>query len=424
MSFEQKFLEVADIISSQRHLIAVRNSFYKLMPLILIASFYVLINNVIFALPFFVDNTFIQSLKDVGDRVFRGTLGIMSVLTVFITSFYLAESYKEDGILYGSTALGCLIGLFPGAPSVTVGNSTGGVWGILTFADTSASGLFLAIIVALTSSELLRFFSKQKSLAITLPSSVPPLVAKSFSALIPILFTFYIFALFAYMLNYLWDTSLSAIIVSLIQQPMVKALQHPIGVIMVLGIQKMLWGFGLHGGFVLGPITEPTLLIAIQENIAAIQANLEPIHIVTKPFLDVFSNFGGAGGTLGLLIALFISSKREDEKLIGKLSLAPGLFNINEPLIFGLPIVLNPIYIIPFITVPIVTTLIAYWATLVGLINKTVVLVPWTTPPILSAYLATGNDWRAVVLSILLIIITVFIYMPFVLLSNRVITKK
>ena len=421
MSFEQKFLSAANAFSTQRHINAVRNSFYKLMPLILIASFYVLINNVFF--PLFADNAFIQSFKDVGDRVFRGTLGIMSLLSAFITAFYLAESYKEEGIFYGATALGCLVALLPGAPMVTVEGVSGGVWGILTFTDTSASGLFVAILTAILSTELLRSFSKVKALLITLPDSVPPAVAKSFSALIPILLTFTIFSVFAYILNYVWGTTLSNIITTTIQTPLVNIFQKPIGIVVVLGLQNLLWGFGLHGSFVLGPITEPTLLIAIQENIANLQAGLEPTFIVTKPFLDAFANVGGSGGTFGLILALIIFSKREDEKLIGKLSLTPGLFNINEPLMFGLPIVLNPVYIIPVIIVPIVTTLIAYVATAMGLINKTIVLIPWTTPPVLAAYLATGNDIRAAILSVVLIAISVLIFAPFVMISNKMLKK-
>ncbi len=416
MSIEQKFLGVANAFSTQRHIVAVRNSFYKLMPLILIASFYVLINNVIFNLPFFAGNEFVGSLKDIGDRVFRGTLGIMSLLSAFMTAFYLAESYKEEGLLYGATALGCLVALIPGVQNE--------MWGILTFANTSASGLFVAILVALLSTEVFRFFSQQKSLLITLPDSVPPAVAKSFSALVPILFTFTIFAVFAYILNYVWKTDLSTIIINVLQRPLVNAAQTPLGVIVILITQNILWGFGLHGAFVLGPILEPTLLVAIQENIDAIAAGLEPMRIVTKPFLDAFANVGGSGGTFALIIALVIASKREDERLIGKLGLTPGLFNINEPIMFGLPIVLNPVYIVPIIIVPVVTTLIAYFATAAGLISKTIVLVPWTTPPILSAYLATGNDWRAAVLSVILIAISVVIFIPFVMISNNMAKNK
>ncbi|MGL5956153.1 MAG: PTS sugar transporter subunit IIC [Brevinema sp.] len=418
MSFEEKFLTVANTFSNQRHINAIRASFYKLMPLILIASLYVLINNVLFNLPFFAENSFIQSLKDVGDRVFRGTLGIMSLLSAFITAYYLAESYKEEAIFYGATALGCLIAMLPGLQEI----NGGGAWGVLVFSDTSASGLFTAILIAILSTELLRFFSSKKALLITLPDSVPPAVAKSFSALIPILLTFTTFSLFAYSLNQ-GGMTLSGIITTTIQTPLVNALQNPIGIIAILGIQNLLWGFGLHGSFVLGPITEPTLLIAIQNNIDAIQAGMQPMHIVTKPFLDAFANVGGSGATFSLILALLIFSKREDEKLIGKLSLTPGLFNINEPLIFGLPIVLNPVYIVPFIIAPIVSTLIAYFATAAGLINKTIVLVPWTTPPILSAYLATGNDIRAAILSFVLIIISTMIFAPFVIISNKMLKK-
>ena len=149
----------------------------------------------------------------------------------------------------------------------------------------------------------------------------------------------------------------------------------------------------------------------------------EPTYIVTKPFLDAFANVGGAGATFSLILALLISSKREDEKLIAKLSFTPGLFNINEPLMFGLPVVLNPVYIIPIIIAPIITTMIAYFATAMGLINKTIVLIPWTTPPVLSAYLATGNDYRAAILSVVLIAISTLIFIPFVMISNKMLKK-
>ena len=205
----------------------------------------------------------------------------------------------------------------------------------------------------------------------------------------------------------------------MIQTPIKAAFQGLPGIIIVVVLQGLLWSFGLHGAFVLSPITEPTLLTAMDENIKALEAHQAIPNIVTKPFLDVFVNMGGVGMTIGLILALLIFSKREDNRAIGKLALVPGCFNINEPLMFGLPVVLNPIYTIPLICVPVICLVIAYLATAAGIVAKTVVMVPWTTPPVISAFLATGGDWKAAVLSILLIVLSVILYMPFVIAANN-----
>src|SRR5699024_9296233 len=170
---------------------------------------------------------------------------------------------------------------------------------------------------------------------------------------------------------------------------------------------------------ILGPIKDPTLLTSIQENIDAYSMGNEIPNIVTKPFIDSFAMLGGGGFTIGLIIAIFIASRRSDYREIAKLALAPGLFNINEPLMFGLPVILNPLLAIPLIIVPIVNINIAYIATSLGLVSKTVALIPWTTPPILSAFLSTAGDWRAAVLAILLIGLSVVIYLPFIIATNR-----
>lgn len=157
----------------------------------------------------------------------------------------------------------------------------------------------------------------------------------------------------------------------MIQTPIKGAFQGLLWIIIVVVLQGLLWSFGLHGAFVLSPITEPTLLTVMDENIKALEAHQVIPNIVTKPFLDVFVNIGGVGMTIGLI-----------------LSLVPGGFNINEPLMFGLPVVLNPIYTIPLICVPIICLVIAYLAT-------------------------------AAILSILLIVLSVILYMPFVIAANN-----
>src|SRR5699024_2030239 len=140
------------------------------------------------------------------------------------------------------------------------------------------------------------------------------------------------------------------------------------------------------------------LLQNMQENMIAFSNNQEVPHIINLSFKDTFAVMGGSGNTISLLIAIFIFSRRKDYKDISKLTVAPSVFNISEPIIFGLPIVFNPILIIPFIISPVFSLTVAYYATKIGLISHVVVQIPWTTPPVLSGFLATGGDWRASVL--------------------------
>ena len=167
------------------------------------------------------------------------------------------------------------------------------------------------------------------------------------------------------------------------------------------------------------PIREPLLLAAIAVNTEAFEAGKEVPNIITMPFWDMYMSMGGSGVTIGLLIAILIAGKREDMRQITKLSLAPGIFNINEPVIFGMPIMLNPILAIPFILTPIITGTVGYIATSIGFAAKAVVMVPWPMPPIVNAYLATAGDIGAVVTQIICILLSIIIYLPFVIVMNR-----
>ena len=136
-------------------------------------------------------------------------------------------------------------------------------------------------------------------------------------------------------------------------------------------------------------------------------------------FWDVYMSMGGSGVTIGLVVAIFLFSKREDYRGIAKLSLAPGIFNINETMTFGLPIMLNPIMAIPFIITPLITGAIAYFLTVIGFADVLVYAIPWTTPPILSAWLATGGSMTAVITQLLCIAVSILIYIPFVMAANK-----
>lgn len=181
----------------------------------------------------------------------------------------------------------------------------------------------------------------------------------------------------------------------------------------------LLWFFGIHGTQTLKAVYEPVLLAAFAENEAAYAAGEAIPNIISTPFMSNFATVTGAGITGGLLLAILIFSKREDYRSIAKLSIPCGLFNINEPVTFGLPIVMNPIMGIPFMIAPVVTSAFGYFMTSIGFCGRMVVNAPWTTPPGLMAFMASGGSFGAVITQILAVLISFLIYTPFVLISNK-----
>ncbi len=181
----------------------------------------------------------------------------------------------------------------------------------------------------------------------------------------------------------------------------------------------LLWGFGIHSAYIFNPILEPIYLASLAINEAAITSGTAATEIITKPFIDSVAFMGGAGNMLALVIAIFIVSKRDDYKVIGKLGFVPALFNISEPLMFGLPVVMNPILIIPMILTTLAGLGIGALATQIGIMAHTYVLIPWTTPPVISAFLATGGDIMSGVIGLLILVVSVLIYIPFVKVMNK-----
>ncbi|MCR6514030.1 MAG: PTS sugar transporter subunit IIC [Clostridium chrysemydis] len=421
--FVDKIMPVVGKIAGQRHLCAIRDGFIVLMPLIIGASIFVLLNNVVLDSNNGILKSFVNldKYKEIGVIANNATLGILAILFAFTLSYNLAKSYDEDGVNAGVIGVSVMATMIPQAITIVPEGLKDSITvsGVISSVNISSSGLFLAIIAGLLGTELFIKLSRNEKLKIKLPDAVPYGVSKSFNVMIPSIITLTVFSVLVFFINQISSVSIPELISKLIQAPLQSLVQNPGGMIFITFISNLLWAFGIHGSSILSPITSPTLLAAIQENMNAFNAGLAVPNIVTEPFINSYSLIGGGGCMLSLVIAIFIASKRSDHREIGKLAALPSVFNISEPIMFGLPVVLNPIFILPVVLVPALNLIIAYYVTALGFVSKTVALVPWTTPPVISAFLATGGDYRAAILSTILLVLSVIIYIPFVLMANR-----
>lgn len=412
---EKYFVPVAGRIGAQRHLVAIRDGFVTLMPLIIAGSLGTLIN----AFPIkgyqnFMINVFGESWKSFGGNIWSGSLAIMSFLVVFTIAYNLAKSYDSDGLTAGVIAFASLL-------AITKPTADGSG---IPYSAAGGLGLFLAIIVAIVATEIFVRLRRTKVLVIKMPDSVPPAVSKSFASLLPVIITITIFAVIKILFTVIGVDDIHQLIYDALQAPLGTVANTLWSAILIALLNHLFWFFGLHGSNILEPVMQAVYLPALDANIKAVAAGTAIPNIVTKPFFDAFVYMGGSGATICLIIAIYIASKRKHHRNIASLSLGPGLFNINESMIYGMPIVLNPAFIIPFILTPVILTIISYIAIASGMVPHTVAMVPWTTPPIFSGWIATGGSIRGSLLQIVNLAIGVFMYVPFIVLAERIEDKK
>ena len=404
---EKHFIPVAAKIGAQRHLVAIRDWFIVTMPLMILGSFGVLINN--FPIPpyiNFMNNLFGEGKwQAFGNNLANGTFSILALLIAFTVAYNLTKGYGKDALAGGVISVSSFFSLGALAPDDK---------GVLSNAGLGSQGLFLALIVAIVSTEVFRRLADNKRLVINMPDGVPPAVSRSFAALFPAMITVSIFAFITALFQAAGITSLVTAFYQLVQEPFM-GLANSYPAALLLGfISAFLWFFGLHGANIIDPFMQTINIPAIEANVKALEAGQKMPYIVNKPFFDSFVNLGGTGATLGLIIAIFLVARQHKAYMtVAKLSVAPGIFMINEPIMFGLPVVLNPLLFIPYVLTPLVLVTVAYFATAVGLVPAATIIAPWTTPPIIGGALAT-QSLAGGVLAAVNLLISVLIYLPFV----------
>lgn len=442
------FLKIAGKLGSQKHLIAIRDAFIAMFPLTMAGAIAVLLNVLVRDIPNNMGWTgfaeAMQPLIELNGYVYFGTIAIMALAFVFALGYNRAQAEKLNPIAGGLVSFAAFISTIPQTLTIVTdltgldksvltkltdlglmvsgSNLETSQWGVISVAYAGATGLFAAMLIGLLSAEVYIFFMK-KNVIIKMPDSVPPAVNKAFASMIPGIAAIYASALIGYLATLLTGQALNDLISTYIQQPLMGLSQGWFSVVLLAFLVQLFWFFGLHGHNVLGPVMDGIYLPALLENTAAYEATKDVSqlpYLWTRGSFDAYGQMGGSGVTIALIIAIFLFSKRQEYRAVAKLSAPMGIFNINEPITFGIPMVLNPLFVVPWLIVPPVCVGIAYAATAAGLIPPVYVSIPWITPPGLYAFLATGGNVMAGLVSLFNVFVAFCIWAPFVIAANKV----
>lgn len=403
---EEKLVPPMAKIGTQRHLLAIRNGVVSTLSLILIGTFFMVFIN----LPFPGWNEFIAPYSATIVLPFRITMGLMAIYATFVMGSDLAKSYGLDSVTGGILSLGTFFMLQVPVNVLTPEEAPLG-W-VLPMSSLGASGMFAGILSMIFAVEVYRFF-KKRNITIKMPEQVPPAVARSFEALIPgavILTT-------TWLIRSVVGFDVNATLLSLFE-PLTNILgNNLLGVLLPMFLIHLLWSFGIHGMSIVGAVVRPMWLIMLDENAKALAdgtAATKLPYIAPEQFYQWTVTIGGAGATIVVSVLFLFFCKSKFLKEVGRFSIIPGIFNINEPMIFGAPMMLNPYMFIPFNLVPLVLTIVSYFAVKLEMVNGFTVLPTWTLPAPIGGYLSAGNDWRVVVLIVINTLIAFIIYYPFV----------
>lgn len=419
-SFVDRFAEVAGKVGNITYLQVLKNSFQSIMPLFILAGFGVLVNSVIF--PLFAEGSTLANLQTIGALINNATLNISGLLVVSMVAYNLSEIRNFGNSM--SSVLVALASFFAIMPLSVEAPAAGSeeivsITEAVTYGSIGTNGIFAGIIIGFLATEIFIKLSNVDKLQISLGESVPSSVSKNFTVLIPVIITVGLFAIIAAILSVVWGTNLLDIIATAIQEPLKNFGTGLWGFILIYSIGVLLFTLGIHHSVVTDSVLKPVMLINMGENIEAASAGEEAPNIINESFQIVFGQIGGHGGTLALILVILLFSRYAPYKKVTQLAAGPGLFNINEPVIFGIPIVFNVVLMIPFILSPIVGIMIGYFATWVGFISPFSVLVPWTLPPLINGYLASAGDWRVIIVQLVVILAQCLLYLPFLKIAER-----
>ena len=404
---------LASKLSSNKVLTAIRDGFLVGTPLIIAASIFLVIGN----FPVEGYEAFVAKFLGEGwdgylNAVIRSTFGVIALLGVIGIGYYYAKAKGVEGISGAAVSLVAFLIISPQSHELFV-NADGKAFRGFALRNLGTEGLFLAMITALLAVTVFAAV-KNRGWTIKLPEGVPPAVMNSFAALIPSMFVMLLFfALRLFFYFFTKDQYAHDFIYKVLQGPLEGLGKNFFFEPIYQFLSTLFWFFGINGPAVTNTIFAPIHKALTLENYELAKAGLPMTNVFTSAFSDFFCNFGGGGSTLGLVLMMTFMAKSKRLKTLGRMALPAGIFGINEPIIFGFPMVLNVIMVIPFILAPVMNTIIGQLATAVGFIPVTSgVQLSWTTPIFISGYLTTGSI-NAVILQLFMLLADMALYYPF-----------
>lgn len=410
--FSNKVIPAIMKFVSLKGVVALKDGLLYTMPLTIVGSVFLLLAN--FPVQAVVNWFDSMGWIDPLNQAYGATFNIIALIGVIGIAYKYVKNEGYEALNAGVLAA---VTFILTTDSFVVTESGEIVSNVINKTWTAGQGMISAIIIGLLVGWIYSWFMKN-DIRIKMPAGVPEGVANSFTALIPgfvivtgatLIYSFFKFVL---------DTTFIEAVYAFIQTPLQGLTDSLGGVIVMTLMIPFLWFFGIHGSTIVGGIIGSVLTANSLANQAILDSGMALTienggRIVTQQFLDQFINVTGAGMTIGLVIYMIFFAKSAQCKELGRLGGVPGLFNINEPILFGTPIVMNPFLAIPFIAMPVISGLILYFSIAVGLVPMFGgVMVPWTTPPIVSGFLVGG--WKMAVLQTFILALSFFVYLPFI----------
>ena len=412
-------LSISSKVETNKYLGSIKEAFTMFVPFIIVGSFGSMLNILVSGANGLAQWVpWLSNLSPAFTAINFVTISCMSLPIAFLIGYKLAEKENLPQLESGLIGLLSYLAVCPNTISTVVeGLKDPVVVNGLGAGVIGAQGLFVSMIMSMVAVKFFGLLTNIDAIKIKMPDSVPTGIARSFNILIPIFIIITAFSVGGCLFNTFTGNYLNVWIYNIIQLPL-QALANTTGGILVLALANQLfWFLGIHGGMVIEGVRGPLSAAGLAENIAAVSAGHVATNILTRGFWTSFVVVGGGGITLSLLIAIFIFSKREDHKSIAKFSLIPGICGINEPVVFGLPLVLNPIFAIPFILNSVIAAFIAVVATNIGFLTCGVLDCPPGLPVFVTGFISYGI--HGIIVQAIILIVTFIIWVPFVLMSNK-----
>lgn len=411
---EKKMLPLAEKISSNIYLTALKNAFIALIPFLIVGSFFLLLTN----FPISGYNAFMTSLLGKGtlDKLNYGINASYGLMTLLVIITFSKELVEKLNLSQSAAILPIAIFflMLPGSITSESGTLVEGAYALLEF---SAESMFLGIIVTVITIKMIELL-ENRAFTIKMPDSVPTEIARSFKSLVPILAVLLFWIIVKVLFENTHFGTPGKFISVVLQQPLLYLGNSIFSQLLAEMMISLFWFFGIHGDSIVSSVMGPIWQTLSAQNLAQTQEGLAATNIITQQFRDVYLIAGGTGFTGALLVSILMVAKSTRLKQLSKLAAPAAIFNINEPVIFGLPIVLNPLMLIPFLITPMVLCTITYLVIALGWVPPTSgISIPWTTPIFISGFLTTGIS--GIVLQAVNLVIATAIYTPFVKILDK-----